>query len=82
MTILFRRAALRMRCSHPLRQALSVSRCHLCARSDIVGFSGIASRCSAREVCDMLNSLYVRFDALIESPKFAEAGIYKARSRQ
>ena len=49
-------------------------------RSDIVGFSGIASRCSAREVCDMLNSLYVRFDALIESPTFAEAGIYKARS--
>ena len=48
--------------------------------SDIVGFSTIASRCSARAVCDMLNELYIRFDALIESPPFATAGIYKARS--
>ena len=30
----------------------------------------------------MLNALYVRFDALIESPAFAEAGIYKARLAQ
>ena len=50
--------------------------------SDIVGFSTIASRCSARAVCDMLNELYIRFDALIESPAFAAAGIYKVRMKQ
>jgi guanylate cyclase soluble subunit beta len=48
--------------------------------SDIVGFSTIASRCSARAVCDMLNELYVRFDGLIESPAFANAGIYKVET--
>ena len=48
--------------------------------SDIVGFSTIASRCSARAVCDMLNELYIRFDALIESPPFAKAGIYKVET--
>lgn len=28
----------------------------------------------------MLNELYVRFDALIESPQFAAAGIYKVET--
>jgi guanylate cyclase soluble subunit beta len=48
--------------------------------SDIVGFSTIAQKCSARAVCEMLNSLYVRFDALIESPQFADACVYKVET--
>ncbi|UJR23616.1 hypothetical protein I4U23_026602 [Adineta vaga] len=35
--------------------------------SDIVGFTHIASMCSANETCDMLNQLYSIFDSLLEN---------------
>ncbi|CAF1658568.1 unnamed protein product [Adineta ricciae] len=35
--------------------------------SDIVGFTQIASMCSATETCDMLNQLYSIFDSLLEN---------------
>jgi len=48
--------------------------------SDIVGFSTLCQRCTAREVSHFLNELYSRFDALCESPVFAAAQVYKVET--
>lgn len=45
--------------------------------SDIVGFSTISKACTPRMVCDMLDELYIRFDAVMELPEFRPC--YKAR---
>ena len=48
--------------------------------SDIVGFSPLAARLAPRQVLAFLSELYSRFDMLIESPRFADSGIYKVET--
>lgn len=43
--------------------------------SDVVGFTDIASNCSAEEIINMLNDMYYRFDSYIECH-----GVYKVFS--